>query len=217
MLAFSETTPEVGRNPPSLPALGRLPPMNLQQLQTIDRPDRKQVTLIILSAVFASVLTFGFAIPFVVIGTIPVLIRYFTTRYRFDEGGVGVSWGFFFKQESHLTFDKIQDIHLRRSLLERWLKLGTVDVQTASGSAAAEVSLYGLTEYDEVRDFLYQKMRNARGMDRPKKTVQDATAAAASGGGEAIVLLREIRDEVQRLQREAAGAKGAEPDQEGAA
>jgi uncharacterized protein len=176
--------------------------MNLQQLQAIDRPDRKQVTLIILSGVFASAVSCGFATPFVLIGIIPVLIRYYTTRYRFDESGVGVSWGFLFKQESHLTFDKIQDIHLRRGLLERWLKLGTVDVQTASGSAGAEVSLYGLTEFDEVRDFLYQEMRNARGMNRPKKTDGAKGEVTRAGGDEAIKLLREIRDEVQRLQRE---------------
>jgi len=185
--------------------------MNLEQLQTIDRPDRKQVTLIILSSVFASLISCGFATPFVLLGLIPVLIRYYTTRYRFDESGVGVSWGFLFKQESILTFDKIQDIHLRRGLLERWLNLGTVDVQTASGSAGAEVSLYGLTEYDEVRDFLYQEMRNARGMNRPKKTVGTGGEVAQAGGGEAIALLREIRDEVQRLQREASGGAAPQP------
>lgn len=183
--------------------------MNLEQLQTIDRPDRKQVTLIILGGVFASLISCGFAAPFVLLGLIPVLIRYYTTRYRFDESGVGVSWGFLFKQESILTFDKIQDIHLRRGLLERWLGLGTVDVQTASGSAGAEVSLYGLTEFDEVRDFLYQEMRSARGMNRPKKTAGVEASGAQVGGGDAIALLREIRDEVQRLQREASG--GAPP------
>lgn len=178
--------------------------MKLEQLQTIDRPDRKQVTLIILSSVFASLISCGFATPFVLLGIIPVLIRYYTTRYRFDESGVGVSWGFLFKQESHLTFDKIQDIHLRRGLLERWLGLGTVDVQTASGSAGAEVSLYGLTEFDEVRDFLYKEMRSARGMDRPKKTKEGVGGPITQASGdEAIALLREIRDEVQRLQREA--------------
>lgn len=182
--------------------------MNLEQLQTIDRPDRKQVTLIILSGVFASLVSCGFATPFVLLGIIPVLIRYYTTRYRFDESGVGVSWGFLFKQESHLTFDKIQDIHLRRGLLERWLGLGTVDVQTASGSAGAEVSLYGLTEFDEVRDFLYKEMRSARGMDRRKKTTAaGGEVTQPEGGGEAIALLREIRDEVRRLQQEASGGQ----------
>ncbi|MBL4849094.1 MAG: PH domain-containing protein [Planctomycetes bacterium] len=186
--------------------------MKLAELQAIDRPNRKQVTLIILSAVFASVISCGFATPFALIGIIPVLIRYMTTRYRFDESGVGVSWGLFFKQESHLTFDKIQDIHLKRGLLERWLRLGTVDVQTASGSATAEVSLYGLLQYDEVRDFLYKEMRNARGMNRPTATEGEAAPAA---GGDAIAILREIRDEVQRLQREVASQDGAATNEPG--
>lgn len=182
--------------------------MNLAQIKSIDRPDRKQITLILLGGVLTSILSCGIAFPFVILGLIPIFIRYATTRYRFDEEGVSVSWGFLFKQESQLTFDKIQDIHLRRSFLERWLELGTVDVQTASGNAGAEVSLYGLTEYDEVRDFLYTRMRGARGLDRPKRPGA-APSAAAPGGEDALALLRSIRDEVQRLQREAAQRGGA--------
>lgn len=178
----------------------KLWPMKLSEIQSIDRPDRKQITLIMAGAVLTSVLSLGLLFPFVVLGLIPVFIRYATTRYRFDEEGVSVSWGFLFKQESQLTFDKIQDIHLRRSFLERWLGLGTVDVQTASGNAGAEVSLYGLTQHDEVRDFLYNRMRGARGLDRPKKASPGAPAPA--GGEDALALLRSIRDEVQRLQRE---------------
>ncbi len=38
-----------------------------------------------------------------------------------------------------LTCARIQDIHLRRGLLERWLGIGSVQVQTASGSQTSEL------------------------------------------------------------------------------
>lgn len=162
-------------------------------VRDLERPHPRLMTLYLLSALLASLATCGLALPVALIGLIPLWIRYHTLRYRFDAEGVGVSWGYFFRHESHITYDKIQDIHVNRGLLERWLGLGTVDVQTAAGSAGAEISLVGLTDYDPVRDYLYARMRGA----------DDGEEASAPEPGaaheDALTLLREIRDQVVRL------------------
>ena len=71
--------------------------------------------------------------------------------------------------------------------------LATVSVQTASGSAGAQMSIEGILRADELRDFLYAKMRGAKGLDNPHPPRHDGHDAGAPAD-EALVLLREIRD-----------------------
>ena len=131
---------------------------------------------------FVSLLTgpgFFFAI-------LPLFFKYETLRYRFDDEGISMSWGILFRREIYLTYRRIQDIHLTRNLLQRWLGLATVSVQTASGSSGPGVSIEGILQADELRDFLYGKMRGARD--------HAADAGQAAPADEALTLLREIRD-----------------------
>jgi putative membrane protein len=97
--------------------------------------------------------------------------RYHTMRYDFDEEGISMRWGILFRREITLTYARIQDIHLTSNIIERWLGLARIQIQTASASAGAEMTIEGLHEYELVRDFLYSKMRGVRG---------GATAAAAA-------------------------------------
>ncbi|MCG3193482.1 MAG: hypothetical protein DIJKHBIC_02735 [Thermoanaerobaculia bacterium] len=88
--------------------------------------------------------------------------RYHTMRFRFDAEGVSMSWGVLFHREVHLTYSRIQDIHLVSNIVERWLGLARIQIQTASGSASAEMTLEGIAEYEAVRDFLYQSSRGIK-------------------------------------------------------
>lgn len=122
---------------------------------------------------------------------LPMFFKYETLRYRFDDEGIAMSWGILFRREIYLTYRRIQDIHLTRNLLQRWLGLATVSVQTASGSSGPGMSIDGILQADDLRDFLYTKMRGAR----EHAAVEPAGAAPAD---EALVLLREIRDALAR-------------------
>lgn len=173
--------------------------MNLEQIKAIDRPSPKQLNLYFINCALGAIFTLGVALPPIILGMIPLFIRYYTMRYRFDDSGVGVSYGYFFRHESYLTYDKIQDIHLNRGFLERWLGLGTVEVQTAAGSSGAEVSFIGLTQFDEVRDFLYSRMRQGKGLKSPKSRDSSPDVADSADESEALGLLRSIRDEVSEL------------------
>ncbi len=106
---------------------------------------------------------------------LPSWFRYQTMRYRFTAEGISMSWGLLFRREVIIQYARIQDIHLRSNVVERWLGLARVLVQTASGNAGAEMTLEGLREFEAVRDFLYIKMRGVR----------EPGPAASSGSGSA--------------------------------
>ena len=127
---------------------------------------------------------------------LPLFFKYETLRYRFDDDGISISWGILFRREVYLTYRRIQDIHLTRNLLQRWMGIATVSVQTASGNATPEASIEGIVAADQLRDFLYAQMRGVREHLPADAAHEPAVAASAD---EPLELLREIRDSLQRL------------------
>src|SRR2546423_10047886 len=97
--------------------------------------------------------------PGAVISLPYLYFRYHTLRYRFDDEGIHMKVGILFRREINLTYARIQDIHLRSGILQRWLGLANVQIQTASGSAGPELVIEGFKEYEVIRDFLYTRMR----------------------------------------------------------
>lgn len=128
------------------------------------------------------------AFPFVFI---PLYIRFKTMRYQFDETGVSMGWGFFFRKEVHLTYRRLQDIHVTRNIIERWMGLAKVPIQTASGTSGATMKIEGIRDPEPLRDFLYAQMRGAR--------LEDDADNVVSNEDDALQVLTEIRDELRRL------------------
>jgi uncharacterized membrane protein YdbT with pleckstrin-like domain len=155
------------------------------------RPDRSLLTYY----TFVALLT-GPGFPF---AFLPLFFKYQTLRYHFDDEGISMSWGILFRREIYLTYRRIQDIHLTRNILQRWMGLATVSVQTASGSSSPEMSIEGLLEADQLRDYLYGKMRGIRDQTIHSSTRPVAADAALEPGDEALALLREIRDGLKAL------------------
>jgi len=148
---------------------------------SLTRPDRKLFTLYFLYSLAANV-----AFPFALV---PLYCRYITLRYRFDKEGVSVSYGLLWRRETYLTYARIQDIHVSRNLFERWLGLGAVQIQTASGSSTAEESIVGVREFNEIRNFLYARMRGH------KLKLQGESAPGVSTDE----MLQGIRDELRAI------------------
>jgi uncharacterized membrane protein YdbT with pleckstrin-like domain len=132
------------------PALFPSLPVTLQ-------PDRSLLTYYVLSSFML-----GPLFPF---WLVPMYFRYHTLRYEIDEEGITMRWGILFRREVSLTYTRIQDIHLTSNFVERWLGLGRIQVQTASGSAKAEMTVEGVRRYEALRNFLYERMRGARDAD----------------------------------------------------
>jgi uncharacterized membrane protein YdbT with pleckstrin-like domain len=150
---------------------------------SLERPHRSLWTYYVIRAILTG--------P-AVIGALPYLyFRYHTLRYRFDEEGIHMKVGLLFRREVNITYARIQDIHLKSGLLQRWLGLANVEVQTAAGSSNAEVVIEGFKEFEAIRDFLYTRMRGYQAKKSPR-------AAEPSADSEVVSLLLTIRDELQR-------------------
>ena len=142
-------------------------------VSSITRPDKKLLYYYIIVAIIS-----GPAFPIL----LPILLfKYETLRYRFDEQGIAMTWGFLFRQEVYLTYRRIQDIHLTRGIIQRWLGLATVTVQTASGSSMPVMAIEGVLQSEELRDFLYSKMRG--GHDAALGSVATGAAGTTAATG----------------------------------
>jgi putative membrane protein len=137
--------------------------------------------------------------PLFPITILPSYFKYHTLRYRFDDESISMRWGILFRREVILNYARIQDIHLTSNIVERWLGLARVQIQTASGSASAEMTIEGLLEFEAIRDFLYSKMRGRKDHDlrrHPPSTALAASSADASPSSESTAELSAILREV---------------------
>ena len=133
--------------------------------------------------------------PFFFLLLLPRFFKYRSLRYRFDDEGVSASWGVLFRREISLNYSRIQDIHLASNVLERWFGLARIQVQTASGSSGAEMTIEGIREYEEVRDWLYSRMRGSKGRNR----AVESGPYPSSGDADLAATLREVARELRLL------------------
>lgn len=131
--------------------------------------------------------------PFFFVPLIYLYFRYHTMQYSFDEEGISMKWGILFRREIMLTYARIQDIHLTSNLVERWLRLARIQIQTASASASAEMTIEGLHEFEQVRDFLYSRMRGVRA------STTSTQPAAVAQPNELASALREVASELRAI------------------
>jgi putative membrane protein len=174
----------------------------------LERPHRNLFTYYVLQSLVLGPLFF--------VPLIPLYFRYHTLRYRFDDQGVSMRWGILFRKEISLNYARIQDIHLASNIVERWLGLARVQIQTASGSASAEMTIEGLQEYEQVRDFLYTRMRGARRLGAPRVAAAAAPGVPAAGSGEVVAALRDVAAELRAVRALLEQRAGARADASGA-
>lgn len=167
----------------------------------IERPDKALLKYYVITALLT-----GPAFPFVLL---PLFFKYETLRYTFDRDGISMRWGVLFRKEIHLTYRRIQDIHLSRNFIQRWLGLATVGVQTASGGSGMEMSIEGILEAGPLRDYLYSRMRGAQEDDESPEE-DDGRDAGEDPAAESLRLLEEIRDLIRAKSGTAPSGNGAE-------
>jgi putative membrane protein len=171
------------------------PALSDAEIFALDRPSPK---LFVYYFLFSLITLVAFPIVLAV-----HYFRYHTLRYRFDDEGVSMSWGILFRREIHLTYSRIQDIHLVSNFAERWLGLARINIQTASGSAKAEMTIEGVEAFESLRDFLYARMRGARdGTSTTAAPGARTSALPEPVAAELTATLREVADELRALRRE---------------
>jgi hypothetical protein len=161
------------------------PTIDVEAIYRISRPAPRLLGLYFLRALLG--------LPLFPILFLLFLRIYLTLKFEFTDEGVTMSWGRLWRKEVYLTYARIQDIHISRDLFQRWLGLGTIHVQTASGSYKPEMSIEGLLEYEMVRDFLYSRMRGATSAGVTADVGNPTTTPGSVG------VLEEIRDELRSI------------------
>jgi putative membrane protein len=179
-----------------------------QKIFALERPDPTLWRLYVIHAVLTG--------PGILVMLPLFYFRYRTLRYRFDEEGIHMRVGILFRREVNLTYARIQDIHLRSGFIQRWLGLADIQIQTASGSAGAELVIEGFKEFEAIRDFLYTRMRGYQRKPAAASVVTPTPPGFSAGqsageGDEMVGLLLNIRDELRRT-RELLEQRSAHPD-----
>lgn len=160
------------------------------QIFAIRRPSPELLKYYVLSSFL-----FG---PLFFVPLIYLYFRYHTMQYSFDEEGISMKWGILFRREIMLNYARIQDIHLTSNIIERWLGLARIQIQTASASASAEMTIEGLHEFELVRDFLYSKMRGVRSTKPSQATAVHPDHDLAAALREVAAELRAVREQMER-------------------
>ena len=174
----------------------------------ITKPDKALWTYYLLSCLVVP--------PLFPLLVLPMWFRYHTMKYKFTDEGISMSWGILFRREIILNYARIQDIHLRSNLVERWLGLARILVQTASGSASDELTLEGLKQFEAVRDFLYLKMRGVKDAAHHPPVVPaahtptPAASASPNADAELAATLREVTQELRALRLTLATRSGTD-------
>lgn len=120
--------------------------------------------------------------------------KYYTMHYRFDAEGIRMGWGILFRQETVVNYARIQDIHLQSNIIERWLGLARIIIQTAGGGTMGNLTLEGIVDCEGMRDFLYSRMRGAKDPHRAAPPESDLAATLRDVAAE----LRAIRETLER-------------------
>lgn len=144
--------------------------------------------------------------PLIIVSLPALWFRYSTLKYSFEENGLRMSVGVFFRRESVTAYRRIQDIHVSSNVVQRWLGISTISIQTASGSSMPEIVIEGVTEPEKMRDWLYERLRGAKG-EKPAQSNaslgQLAVDSASSEveANETTQLLIAIRDNLSEMLR----------------
>jgi membrane protein YdbS with pleckstrin-like domain len=186
---------------PEFTAANMTNPADDRRIQAIERPDSALWTYYLLRC-----LVFPPIFPIIVL---PMYFRYHTMRYHFSDDGISMSWGILFRRQSIVNYARIQDIHLKSNIVERWLGLARILVQTASGAQSAELTIEGIKDFELLRDFLYARMRGVKdGHANAPATAHVAGDAAnvQPERDELTLALREVTRELRAV-RELLGAR----------
>jgi uncharacterized protein len=161
-------------------------PEDDRRIQAIERPDPALMKYYLLGAIVIP--------PLFPIVILPLYFRYHTMRYRFSDDGISMKWGILFRRETIVNYSRIQDIHLKSNIVERWLGLARILIQTASGSQSAELTIEGVKDFELLRDFLYSRMRGVK--EHPPS---HAPAAATGNADDLTQALREVTQELKAV------------------
>ncbi len=94
---------------------------------------------------------------------------YRSLSYEIQDDEVIVRVGIWTKSVKHVPYRTVTNLTVKRDILDRWLGIGTLNIQTAgmSGTTGAEEKLVGLTNVQEIYEIVVTELRRFRGSMAP--------------------------------------------------
>jgi membrane protein YdbS with pleckstrin-like domain len=152
---------------------------------------------------FASAAMFWSVAPNLLWG-IPVFLSQFPVfkrfRYELLDDEIVVHSGWLVQKVRHVPYRMVTNIEIRRGLLDRWLGIGALNVETAGNSdpnQKAEARLQGLENVDEVYEEVAACLRafDEAQQSQPWERLRRPAGAAAGEGDEDVLqaILTELK------------------------
>jgi uncharacterized membrane protein YdbT with pleckstrin-like domain len=123
---------------------------------------------------------------------------YHSLRYEVQDDEVVVNAGIWTKSVKHVPYRTVTNLEVKRDVVDRWLGIGTLNIQTAgmSGQKGAEERLVGLSNVQDVYASVAEELRRFRGGMAPTQADFEVEPAVAQPGG-----LGEILAEVRAIRK----------------
>jgi uncharacterized membrane protein YdbT with pleckstrin-like domain len=122
---------------------------------------------------------------------------YRSLHYEIQDDEVVVRAGIWTKSVKHVPFRTVTNLTVKRDVMDRWLSLGTLNIQTAgmSGQTGAEEHLVGLANVQEVYDAVATELRRFRGGMAPTQAEveEEIVPVQPNALNELLVEVRAIR------------------------
>jgi membrane protein YdbS with pleckstrin-like domain len=144
------------------------------------------------------VLVFGFLTWW-----IPTFFK--TADYRLADDEIEYRRGVFFQQKSTVPYNRITNVNASQGPLQRLVGAGSVGVHTAGygGQTGAELTIGGVTDYEEIKDQILTKVRgrvpvaaeSGASTERPS-----SIAETERESNEVLTELRQIREILEQSQ-----------------
>ena len=126
---------------------------------------------------------------------------YRSLRYEVQDDEVVVYAGIWTKSVKHVPYRTVTNLQVKRDVVDRWLGLGTLNIQTAgmSGQTGVEERLVGLSGVQEVYEAVAEELRRFRGGMAPTQADVDAEPEIVPQGslGEILAEVRAIRKSLE--------------------
>jgi membrane protein YdbS with pleckstrin-like domain len=93
---------------------------------------------------------------------------YSSISYEFTEDEIVVGRGVYWKHKSTVPYNRVTNIDITQGPISRRFGIGKVRVQTAgysttsSGGTTAEAQIFGVKDYEEIRNFLLTKVKGLK-------------------------------------------------------
>ncbi len=127
---------------------------------------------------------------------------YRSLSYEVQDDEVIVQVGIWTKSVKHVPYRTVTNLVVKRDILDRWMGIGTLNIQTAgmSGTTGAEESLVGLDNVQDVYDVVVQELRRFRGAMAPTAAGMEGDLVAEETGAVlSIDVLTGILSEVRAI------------------